>query len=430
MGLLIILLISIYTVLGYILLNRSAVFYNGLLKVIIGFFLSVSLITLFFFLAVFFKVPFVVFLVFSFVFGISVATLVVYKNKGILKPSSKLKFSPWYVVISVFLFIYTYRFHFDRWGSWDAWAIWNLHAKFLLGDNFFSLFSKNMVWSHLDYPLLLPSIVALLWKGFGISAIIPALVAYAFSALIPLSSFASLREKKQVIPAILVLIIYLMDSEFALLASQQYADTILSLSILLTFIAYNHLQDKKDAKYGIAVMGFLAATCGWVKNEGLLFFLVFTIFFVASNFRKFNSLKYYFLGALFPVIVIMLFKVFCSPANDIVSGQGESTVHKLFDINRYDITVTYFWNLLLNSYPLMLLFIVLYLVFNRRVLISFQFGVLITLLAGYFMIYIITPNELNWHLATSCTRLFHHIYPCFIYCMLYQLKSESFLISE
>lgn len=430
MGLLIILLISIYTVLGYLLLNKSTILYNGLLKIIISFYLSISLITLVFFITVFFKLSFWGFIFFACAFAISTATFIFYKFKRAIIPLPKIRLLPWYVLISAFIFVFTYKFHFDRWGSWDAWSIWNLHAKFLTGSNFFTMFSNDLIWTHLDYPLMLPSIIALLWKGFGIVAIIPALVAYLFSALIPLSTFTSLHEKKLVIPAVLILLLYSVDVEFMLLAGQQYADTILSLSILLTFILYNHLQDDNDHKYEIAIMSFLATICGWIKNEGLLFFAVFTFFFVVRNFKKLNILKFYFLGSCFPLIVIILFKVFCSPANDIVAGQGSSTAQKLFDLSRYNITATYFWKLLMNSYPVFLLITVFSLVYNPKVVVSFQFGVLITLLAGYFMVYIITPNELNWHLATSCTRLFHHIYPAFIYCMLYKLKGESFLINS
>ena len=50
-------------------------------------------------------------------------------------------------------------------GDWDAWAIWNLHARFLaLGASEWRLlFRPELTFSHNDYPLLLPAIVARTW---------------------------------------------------------------------------------------------------------------------------------------------------------------------------------------------------------------------------------------------------------------------------
>ena len=50
-------------------------------------------------------------------------------------------------------------------GEWDAWSIWNLHARFLYrGGNFWTDgFSPDIPWSHPEYPLLIPGATALLW---------------------------------------------------------------------------------------------------------------------------------------------------------------------------------------------------------------------------------------------------------------------------
>jgi len=49
--------------------------------------------------------------------------------------------------------------------GWDAFAIWNLHARFLFrgGAHWRDGFSSLIPWSHPDYPLLLPSAVAHFW---------------------------------------------------------------------------------------------------------------------------------------------------------------------------------------------------------------------------------------------------------------------------
>src|SRR5262249_42355093 len=54
-------------------------------------------------------------------------------------------------------------------GDWDAWAIWNLRAKFLAGPPGAWRFAVSPLLdnSHPDYPLLLSSFVASVWKCAG-----------------------------------------------------------------------------------------------------------------------------------------------------------------------------------------------------------------------------------------------------------------------
>ena len=66
-------------------------------------------------------------------------------------------------------------------GEWDAWAIWNLHARFLFrgGDEWRTLFQID--WSQPAYPLLMPASVARVWAYAGHETTLgPALVALAF----------------------------------------------------------------------------------------------------------------------------------------------------------------------------------------------------------------------------------------------------------
>src|SRR5262249_40595038 len=57
----------------------------------------------------------------------------------------------------------------NPYGRWDAWAIWNLHAKFLAAPSaaWRGMFDAALGWSQPDYPLLLPSAVARGWTFAG-----------------------------------------------------------------------------------------------------------------------------------------------------------------------------------------------------------------------------------------------------------------------
>src|SRR5688572_29095539 len=54
-------------------------------------------------------------------------------------------------------------------GEWDAWAIWNLHARFLFrgGEHWRDMFTGELFWSHTDYPFLLPAVLAGGWTLAG-----------------------------------------------------------------------------------------------------------------------------------------------------------------------------------------------------------------------------------------------------------------------
>ena len=68
--------------------------------------------------------------------------------------------------------------------GWDAFAIWNLHARFLfLGRDYWKEGFTNLIpWSHPDYPLLLPASIAHFWTYLGRDSVaVPAVIALAFT---------------------------------------------------------------------------------------------------------------------------------------------------------------------------------------------------------------------------------------------------------
>src|SRR5579871_5924244 len=68
-------------------------------------------------------------------------------------------------------------------GDWDAWAIWNLRARFFYrgGEQWTAAFSPLLSWSHPDYPLLIPGAVARGWTYAGRETmLVPWLIACLF----------------------------------------------------------------------------------------------------------------------------------------------------------------------------------------------------------------------------------------------------------
>ncbi|MBI1791555.1 MAG: hypothetical protein HYR60_28840, partial [Acidobacteria bacterium] len=84
-------------------------------------------------------------------------------------------------------------------GHWDAWAIWNLRARFLARPGQWrDAFHSLLVAHHPDYPLLIPALIARCWRYAGESAAAPAMVSVLFSLAtlgVLVSGIALLRGK-------------------------------------------------------------------------------------------------------------------------------------------------------------------------------------------------------------------------------------------
>ena len=124
-------------------------------------------------------------------------------------------------------------------GGWDAWAIWNLRARFLFrsGPFWTDSFSPDLFWSSPDYPLGLPGYVALIWKYVdNDTVIVPMLVAAMFFVATGGLLYASLRRFSGQIAATLGLIALAGTSFFISHSASQYADVPLGFFVLATVV--------------------------------------------------------------------------------------------------------------------------------------------------------------------------------------------------
>ena len=104
-----------------------------------------------------------------------------------------------------------------------------------------------------------------------------------------------------------------------------------------------------------------------------------------------------------------------------IQGQTNNVINKLIDIDRYNITIMYFIRTLLSKYiilDVLILILIVMFIKNKKLFLSASLKILITMIIGYIAIYILTPNDLNWQLTTSCDRLLHQLYPSFLYIFL------------
>jgi hypothetical protein len=339
--------------------------------------------------------------------------------------------------------------------GWDAFAIWNLHARFwYLGSSHWrDSFSALIPWSHPDYPPLLPAAIAHVWHYIGQDdPIVPAILSlvFTFATLgLLVSSLATLRG---IISAALAGIALASTPFFIEQGSAQYADIPLSF-FFLAAIALLHLYQQRSAQIpaglptGLFVLaGAAAGFAAWTKNEGLLFLFAFLVSQVAffawrrrppSTELRLNSVRelVVLLLAIAPfLLLIAWFKHFIAPAGDLFSSCG-TMIHKILTPGRYWAILQWYAKEFFRFggwvVPTTVLFVLLRFLGPssgiRRPNPASRSSVLTLALTlcGYFAVYVITPNELSWHLRFSLNRLFLQLWPTVIFLFLLSLSRQT-----
>jgi len=314
-------------------------------------------------------------------------------------------------------------------GDWDAWAIWNLRARFLFSAEAWRHgFSPEIAWSHPDYPLLLPSSVA---RGYGLTGeptwAAPAVLALIFLLAIPAVAALAVARLRGTVPA-LVTAALCLGVVYSSLVFSQYAD----MPLALYFMGANALlllaHWSPDSRWMWPLAGLMAGALVWTKNEGwvMLVALVATELLVcrwpAPAARPARSDGLAFALGLLPMLVVTIgFKVALAPANDMVA---RALWAQLASPARIALVARHLASLLVAPGPFHLPLVPLlagYLLLQGARMpaaarpavqaLALRIGLV---LAAYGAIYAITPLPLQWHLETSAQRLFMQVLPSLI----------------
>lgn len=229
-------------------------------------------------------------------------------------------------------------------GDEAAWSIFNLRARFLFraGDAWRIAFSPDLAWSQLDYPLLVPSLVAMCWKIAGGESTSAAIgVAFLFAvgtAGILIATLAVLRGKLQ---ALLAGTLLLATASFVALAASLYGDIPLSFYIV-SALALLCLQDRfpSDPRFSI-LAGLMAGFAAWSRNEGLIFVVALLIarsFALARSHRRaaiLPELLRLLAGTAAPLAVVLVFKTRVAPPSPYFSVPGSVLLKHAADAGRW-----------------------------------------------------------------------------------------------
>jgi len=315
-------------------------------------------------------------------------------------------------------------------GEWDAWSIWNLRARFLYrGGQFWKdAFTNQIPWTHPDYPLLVPSIVAMTWTlARAESTAAPGIVAFLFTfaaAGVLISTVGILRGKTQ---SFLAGILLLGSASFLVIGTDQYADIPLSFYIF-TSLALLCLADRNSSSLRLSILaGIAAGFAAWTKNEGQLFIAALILARILALYlysdrsglgRRVLSLV---AGMIPPLAVVAFFKLRYAPPNDLLSTPPKQALAHLLEFGRWVTVLQGFFIALLRIGGFLIpviLFLALYWYLIRfkveetlRTSVATVILALALMLAGDFAIYVLFPNDVAWQVNTSIERILLQVWP-------------------
>lgn len=330
--------------------------------------------------------------------------------------------------------------------GWDAFAIWNLHARFLFrgGAHWRGGFTTLIPWSHPDYPLLLPAAIAHFWTYLGYeNPTVPATIGLLFTfgtVGLLVSALSMLRGSTAAMLGALTL---LTAPFFIEQGAAQYADIPLAFFILATIVLFcvndDDSHNGRKSHRVLVLAGLAAGFAAWTKNEGLLFLgailagrVLVLIRLNAclpapahSGREQWIDLAVLLAGVAPIFVVIAWFKHAIAPPGDLLSDPA-TMLHKMLTPARYWAAIEWYAKGFLRfgdwlGIPGTVLLIAWYFASGKEKDRQPEPGFGASLLAlgltltGYFAVYLITPYDIYWHLRFSLPRLFLQLWPSAIF---------------
>lgn len=334
---------------------------------------------------------------------------------------------------------------------WDARAMWLIKAKSFIAEPgfpnawFTSEFYKE---AHQDYPIGFSLIITGLSRFIGIFSeqLIPIylnlFIVGIYSLIAGFIVYFSPKIQNFYVIVILILTTYIpMYFKFGL---SGYTDLPFAFFVLVTVLSLmlGHRKDLKRETVKFNTFDILAllsalATAN-TKNEGITFFILTVGAVVLANI-KINqkesqitkSLPKTLITALcniFPFIVWFLITKSLKLENDLISGFRFTTVVDYFRRSISIITVAIKFVFDVNRWGYLFPVMIAYNTVTGLVLWKkdrlekgylLAIAVILTQIFIYFLIYLITPRDLLWHLSTSIERLILHFHPSIIVTAVY-----------
>ncbi len=307
-------------------------------------------------------------------------------------------------------------------GSWDGFRIWNIKAEFLYQytESWRNVFKLPHFMMHNDYPLFLPCTTARIWKYAGIDStdlnLILGLI-FTFSTVFLL--YFAIKKYKSKTLADVVCSVLAVTIPFITNGASQAADIPLGLFILSSAVAMMFfIESRKNAYLFFAIM--FAGLSAWVKNEGMMYFLVFLVisFLILIYLKEYKKMLVAVAGIIIPSVILAIMKITAKAPNDLFSGLVLLKTYKhIWQVKYYLIIVKHFLKSVFLNFYIAFTYLLLFISgvsVKYKLQTVFLWLLVVIMSLGYFTVYLLSPHDMDWILRNSVERIILQIYPLFI----------------
>jgi len=309
-------------------------------------------------------------------------------------------------------------------GDWDAWAIWNMRAKFLAADGKWTgAISPELVGRrHPEYPLLWSGVVAKAWSwtgrtGDSLAPTVAGALASAGLASLLLSGLWVMRGAASGLMAVLLL---MTTASFWQYSPAQYADIPVALFMLAALCCAVLAESRGWDAETMALSGALASMAAWTKDEGVVFLGALGVVLLAAARRR---ALIWAVVALPVLLAFAGFKLLLAPPFAAWSPSHLAEFGRLGPIlNTVGFELREMGRF--PAHPLIAAAACAALLGFRRPARPVWPLIPVALLgSGYIGAFWMTTSDLNWHLQTAAGRLLFQITPLVLFCLFLLLKS-------
>ena len=323
-------------------------------------------------------------------------------------------------------------------GAWDAVSMWNFKARFLAtgNDSWSGMFSDYYDYIHRDYPLFLPCLLARNYIYVKeTSNIIPTFFSCFFTISCFILPYLYLKKLKNIYFAIFSICLLVFSPSIFNECFKQYSDiplAVFSLISLYELISWE--RNSNDSSPYLCII--FSSLCFWIKNEGIPWFIMYSIIVLYYMYKKTNSkvdiIKLMIkktiplFATVIPVYLsIMSVAYFANNENDLMQGLF-SRLGQFYLWNRYYLIIIFAIAFLKKHLWIITIpiFLLLGFIDSQYKKYSLLFVLILMMFSCYFLIYVTTPLDLFNHLKTSFSRIVTSFLPSlvFIGCLLFSFN--------
>lgn len=314
-------------------------------------------------------------------------------------------------------------------GGWDAFALWNLRARYLLHTETWRYAVTALpVGTHTEYPLLLSAGIGRGWTYAGsLSQIVPIASAFVFAVALVMLLVSTLALARGASLGLLAGVVVLANPSFVTQAPSQYADVPLAFFFLAALALIVLSGESARPARCLSLAGVFAGFAAWTKNEGtlLLVALAAALFVSVWRFAGWRSAArqsgLFLLGALPGLLLVLWFKVALAPPDPLAGQMTVNLGPKLANAGRWFQVAGGFlkqaWELYVYPAPPLALLAVTCVLLRLRPRTGRSLAPLLAVLialAGYFAIFLVTNYDLEWLIATALDRIYLHVWPALV----------------